>query len=310
MPTFVTSLGTMSNNRLKWIYLIILSIIWGSSFILIKKGLVGLTDYQLGSLRIVLTSIVLFSVGFRSIREIKRKHWVWVGISGFVSSFFPPFLFAMAQNHIDSGITSILNSTTPLNTVLIGALLFAIGVTKRQLLGVIIGFFGTLLLIYGGLNLESLGNAGDSLSGEVNYWYSGLVLLATIGYALNVNIIKKYLNDISALAVTTGNFIFVFIPGLVILYFSGFFESILSSKEMQISAGYILILSIIGTALAKVVFNRMVQISSPVFASSVTYTMPIVAVAWGVFDGETFSFLQVIAAGIILVGVYMSNKRQ
>ena len=300
----------MGNNRLKWIYLILLSIIWGSSFILIKKGLVGLTDYQLGSLRIVLTSIVLFSVGFRSIREIKKKHWVWVAISGFVSSFFPPVLFAMAQNHIDSGITSILNSITPLNTVLVGALLFAIGVTKRQLLGVIIGFFGTLLLIYGGLNLESMGKAGDSLSGEVNYWYSGLVLFATIGYALNVNIIKKYLNDISALAVTTGNFIFVFIPGLLILYFSGFFESILSSTEMQISAGYILILSIIGTALAKVVFNRMVQISSPVFASSVTYTMPIVAVVWGVFDGETFSFLQVVAAGIILAGVYMSNKRQ
>ncbi|MCW5518396.1 EamA family transporter [Aureitalea sp. L0-47] len=300
----------MGNIRLKWIYLILLSIIWGSSFILIKKGLVGLTDYQLGSLRIVLTSIVLFSVGFRSIREIKKKHWVWVAISGFVSSFFPPFLFAMAQNHIDSGVTSILNSITPLNTVLVGALLFAIGVTKRQLLGVIIGFFGTLLLIYGGLNLENMGKAGESLSGEFNYWYSGLVLLATIGYALNVNIIKKYLNDISALAVTTGNFIFVFIPGLVILYFSGFFESILSSIEMQISAGYVLILSVIGTALAKVVFNRMVQISSPVFASSVTYTMPIVAVAWGVFDGETFSFLQVIAAGIILAGVYMSNKRQ
>ena len=300
----------MGNDKLKWLYLILLSLIWGSSFILIKKGLVGLTDYQLGSLRIVLTSIILFSVGFRSIREIKRKHWIWVAISGFVSSFFPPFLFATTQNHIDSGITSILNSTTPLNTVLVGALLFAIGVTKRQLLGVIIGFFGTLLLIYGGLNLESMGKAGDSLSGEVNYWYSGLVLLATIGYALNVNIIKKYLNDISALAVTTGNFIFVFLPGLIILYFSGFFESILSSKEMQISALYILILSVVGTALAKVVFNRMVQISSPVFASSVTYTMPIVAVAWGVVDGETFSFLQVIAAGIILAGVYLSNKRQ
>lgn len=270
----------------------------------------GLTDYQLGSLRIVLTSIILFSVGFRSIREIKRKHWIWVAVSGFVSSFFPPFLFAMAQNHIDSGITSILNSTTPLNTVLVGALLFAIGVTKRQLLGVIIGFFGTLLLIYGGLKLENMGRAGDSLSGEVNYWYSGLVLLATIGYALNVNIIKKHLNDISALAVTTGNFIFVFLPGLVILYFSGFFESILSSREMQISAAYILILSIIGTALAKVVFNKLVQISSPVFASSVTYIMPIIAVAWGVFDGEAFSLLQVVAAVVILAGVYLSNKRQ
>ncbi len=284
--------------------------IWGSSFILIKKGLVGLTDYQLGSLRIVLTSLILFAVGFRSIREIKRKHWLWVAISGFVSSFFPPFLFAMAQNHIDSGITSVLNSTTPLNTVIVGSLLFAIGATKRQLLGVVIGFVGTLLLIYGGLNLFEQAQAVDSLNGEMNYWYSGFVLLATIGYAFNVNIIKKYLNDISALAVTTGNFIFVFLPGLIILYFSGFFETILSSREMQISAGYIVILSLIGTALAKVVFNKLVQISSPVFASSVTYTMPIVAVGWGLVDGEQFNILQALAAAVILTGVYLSNKRQ
>ena len=299
----------MSDNKLKWVYLIILSLIWGSSFILIKKGLVGLTDYQLGSLRIVLTSVILFSVGFKSIGEIKRKQWMWVAISGFVSSFFPPFLFAIAQNHIDSSITSILNSTTPLNTVLIGAVLFAIGVTKRQLTGVIIGFIGTLLLIYGGLHLDETGQAGNSLSGEFNYWYSGLIILATIGYALNVNIIKKHLNDISALAVTTGNFIFVFLPSLVILFYSGFFENIMSSREMQIASGYILILAFVGTALAKVIFNRLVQIASPVFASSVTYTMPIVAVAWGLVDGESFGFLQIIAAGVILFGVYLSNKR-
>lgn len=299
----------MSDNKLKWVYLIILSLIWGSSFILIKKGLVGLTDYQLGSLRIVLTSVILFSVGFKSIGEIKRKQWIWVAISGFVSSFFPPFLFAIAQNHIDSSITSILNSTTPLNTVLIGAVLFTIGVTKRQLTGVIIGFIGTLLLIYGGLHLDETGQAGNSLSGELNYWYSGLIILATIGYALNVNIIKKHLNDISALAVTTGNFIFVFLPSLVILFYSGFFENIMSSREMQIASGYILILAFVGTALAKVIFNRLVQIASPVFASSVTYTMPIIAVAWGLVDGESFGFLQIIAAGVILFGVYLSNKR-
>ncbi|MBT8264873.1 MAG: EamA family transporter [Muriicola sp.] len=299
----------MSNDKLKWIYLFVLSLIWGSSFILIKKGLVGLTDYQLGSLRIVLTSIILFSAGFKSIREIRKKHWIWVAISGFVSSFFPPFLFAIAQNHIDSGITSILNSIVPLNTVIIGALLFAIGVTKRQIWGVFIGLAGTLMLIYGGIMMADGGKIENSLPGDTNYWYSGLIILATIGYAFNVNIIKKYLNDISALAVTTGNFIFVFLPSLVILYYSGFFETIMSSQEMQIASGYVLILALFGTALAKVVFNRLVQIASPVFASSVTYTMPIVAVGWGLVDGESFGFLQVIAAGVILFGVYLANKR-
>jgi drug/metabolite transporter (DMT)-like permease len=283
----------------KWGYLIILSLIWGSSFILIKKGLVGLSAYQVGALRIVLTSIFLFSVGFRSLKEIKIRHWVWVVISGFVSSFFPPFLFAMAQNHIDSAIASILNSFTPLATVVVGVSLFKIFSTIRQLLGVVIGLLGTVCLIW----------AGNELNPNQNYWYSGLIIIAAIGYALNVNIIKKYLFDVSALAVTTGNFVFIVVPAFILLYLSGFFGTILQSTEMQISFGYVAILSLFGTAIAKVIFNRLVQISSPVFASSVTYTMPVVALLWGVFDGEEFNVLQGMAAVIILVGVYMANKK-
>ncbi|MAL60875.1 MAG: permease [Flavobacteriaceae bacterium] len=283
----------------KWVYLFILSLIWGSSFILIKKGLVGLTDYQLGSLRIVLTSLLLFSVGFKSIKQIQKKHWLWIAISGFVSSFFPPFLFAMAQNYIDSGVASILNSLTPLATVIVGVFMFRILSTKRQIVGVFIGLAGTLLLIL----------AGAEVHNSQNYLYSSLIIIATLGYALNVNIIKKYLTDISALAVTTGNFLFIFLPALVVLFYTGFFETILQSREMQLSALYVGILSLFGTAIAKVLFNKMIQISSPVFASSVTYTMPIVAVLWGVVDGEQFGVLQIVAAVIILFGVYLSNKR-
>ncbi|MFT5436464.1 MAG: drug/metabolite transporter (DMT)-like permease [Ulvibacter sp.] len=284
----------------KWFYLILLSIIWGSSFILIKKGLVGLTDYQVGASRIVLTSIFLFSIGFKSVKQIKKKHWVWIALSGFVSSFFPPFLFAMAQKHIDSSIASILNSFTPLATVIIGVVLFKIFSSKRQIWGVFIGLIGTVFLIL----------AGSDLNQNQNSWYSLLIIIATLGYAVNVNIIKRYLSDISALAVTTGNFIFVFLPALVILYFSGFFETVFDSEEMQISLGYVAILSLFGTAFAKVVFNKLVQIASPVFASSVTYTMPIVAVAWGLIDGEAFNFWQVIAAVIILLGVYLANRKK
>ncbi len=259
----------------------------------------GLTDYQLGSLRIVLTSIFLFSVGFKSIRQIQKKHWIWVAISGFVSSFFPPFLFAMAQNHIDSAVASILNSLTPLATVAVGVLIFKILSTRRQILGVIVGLLGTLMLII----------AGADFNPDQNYWYSTLIILATIGYALNVNIIKKHLSDISALAVTTGNFIFIVIPAFVILYMSGFFESIWNDQAMQLSFMYVAILSLFGTAIAKVIFNKLVQIASPVFASSVTYTMPIVAVVWGIVDGEKFGLLQIFAAGVILFGVFLSNKR-
>jgi drug/metabolite transporter (DMT)-like permease len=290
----------MSNNQLKWLYLFILSLIWGSSFILIKKSLVGLSDYQVGSFRIVLTSVFLFAVGFKSLRQIRKEQWKWIAISGFVSSFFPPFLFAMAQNHIDSAIASILNSLTPLATVIIGFLVFKLLSTRRQILGVFIGLAGTLFLIL----------AGAEFNPEQNYWYSSLIIIATLGYAFNVNIIKKYLNDISALSVTTGNFIFICVPAFVILYFSGFFGTVLESEAMQQSAMYVVILSLFGTAIAKVIFNKLVQIASPVFASSVTYTMPVIAVMWGFIDGESFSFQQVVAALIVLLGVYLANKRQ
>jgi len=289
----------MQQNNLRWIYLGILALIWGSSFILIKKGLVGLTEYQLGSLRIVLTSIFLFSVGFKSVLKVEKKYWLWIGISGFLGTFFPAFLFAIAQKHIDSAVASILYSLNPLATVLIGVAFFRILSSKLQLWGVVIGFAGTMMLIF----------AGADFNPHQNYWYSLLIVVATIGYAFNVNIIKKYLNNVSALAVTTGNFIFIFVPALVVLYFSGFFETILASKEMQLSFFYVVILSLFGTAIAKVIFNKLVQIASPVFASSVTYLMPIVAVTWGLVDGEGFSFLQIFAAIVILFGVYLANKR-
>ncbi|AVI50843.1 permease [Pukyongia salina] len=290
----------MGNNSLKWIYLVILSLIWGSSFILIKKGLVGLTDIQVGALRIVLTSIILFSVGFKSIRTLKKTEWKWVAITGFIGSFFPPFFFAIAQNHIDSAVASILNSLTPLSTVVVGMLFLRMKSTWLQILGVIIGLLGTLILLM----------AGAEINPNQNYWFSILVIIATIGYAFNVNLIKKYLSHANALAITTGNFIWIFLPALILLIWSGFFETIFNSPEMQLASIYVAILSLVGTAVAKVLFNRMIQISSPVFSSSVTYTMPIVAVGWGVLDGESFELTQIFAAGIILVGVYLSNKRR
>lgn len=290
----------MNNNTRKWLYLGVLSLIWGSSFILIKKGLVGLTDYQLGSARIVLTALFLFSVGFKSVGQIRKKHWFWIAVSGFVSSFFPPFLFAMAQTEIDSAVASILNSLTPLATVVVGIVMFKILSTKRQIWGVLVGLVGTVMLII----------AGADFNPDQNHWYSILIIVATIGYAVNVNIIKKHLNDISALAVTTGNFIFIVVPALVLLYLTGFFETIWEDRDMQISFGYVAILSLFGTAIAKVLFNKLVQIATPVFASSVTYTMPIIAVLWGLIDGEQFSLVQVMAAAVILLGVYLSNKKE
>ena len=282
----------------KWVYLLLLSLIWGTSFILIKKGLIGLTQIQLGSLRIVMTSIILFSVGMPALKEIKRPQWTWIGLSALFGTFFPAFLFAFAQKHIDSAVASILNSFTPLATAILGYTVFRIYTTKRQILGVLIGLVGSIMLIL----------AGTKINPQQNHWYGILVLIASVGYALNVNIIKKYLKDLSPMAIATGNFVLIVLPALLILIATGYFSQVWTMPKVQVSTGYIAILALFGTALAKILFNKMIQISSPVFASSVTYTMPIVAVMWGVFDGERFGWHQVLSAGIVLLGVYLAHQ--
>ena len=291
----------MQNTTKKWVYLLILSIIWGSSFILIKKSLLGLTAYQLGALRTIVTGVFLFAVGFNSIRSIKKSEWKWVVISGFLGSFFPAFFFAIAETEIDSAIASILNSLVPLNAILLGLAIFKIGFTRRQLFGVIIGFIGTSILILKGANLNP----------DQNYLYAGFVIISTVMYALNVNIIKKYLQNTKPLSIATGNYVAIIIPAIIILVFTDFFnESTYSHPDFKMSLIFVCILSLFGTALAKVLFNTLVQISTPVFASSVTYIMPIVALIWGLLDGETFGVLQLVASAIILLGVYLANKRK
>lgn len=291
----------MNVNSLKWVYLIVLSIIWGSSFILIKKGLIGLTPVQLGAIRIIFTSFFLFIVGFKRVRHIKLKEWKWVILTGLLGTFFPAFLFAFAETEIDSSIASILNSLVPLNTIILGFFIFKITSTKRQVLGVFIGLIGTLLLV---LN-------GASINPDQNYLYVILVIIATFMYAASVNILKRYLQHVNALTIAVGNFAVILIPALVILICSGFFKAdVLSTPSLKPALFYMLLLSLFGTAIAKVIFNKLVHIATPVFASSVTYLMTIIAVFWGILDGEHFGFLQAIATLIILIGVYLAHKRK
>ncbi|SFZ89678.1 Permease of the drug/metabolite transporter (DMT) superfamily [Flaviramulus basaltis] len=285
----------------KWVYLIVLSLIWGSSFILIKKSLLGLTPFQLGALRNIITGLILFSLGFNKLKTIKKKEWKWLILSGFLGSFIPAFFFAIAETEIDSAVVSILNSLVPLNTILLGFAVFNIVSTKRQILGVVVGFIGTALLILKGADLNP----------NQNYMYAGFVILSTVMYATNVNIIKRYLQDVKPLTIAVGNYAAIFIPAVLVLLFTDFFsKSTFQNPEFKMSMLYITILSFFGTAMAKILFNKLVHLSTPVFASSVTYVMPVVALMWGFVDGEGFSFLQGVACLIILFGVYLSHKKK
>lgn len=294
-------LTAMQSGNTRWIFLIILSIVWGSSFILIKKSLIGLTPVQVGALRVLIASVFLFIIGFTRLKRIEKKQWKWIAIAGTIGTFIPAFCFAYAQTEIDSAITSILNATTPIMTLIFGSLLFAIGFTKKQLFGVIIGLLGCLLLIW----------QGSSINPDQDYRYVLFIFVATVGYAMNVNIIKTHMQELSPLAISTGSFLVIMIPSLLILISTGFFsQDVLASEETMVSIGYVSLLAIFGSALALLIFNKLIQISTPVFSTSVTYTIPIVALLWGVWDGETFSFLQIIAGGVILFGVILANSKK
>ena len=288
----------METKQLKWFFLILLALIWGSSFILIKKGLVGLNPFQLGSLRMIFAAVFLVIIGFKSIASIPLHQWKYIAVTALFGTFIPAYLFAIAQTEIDSSVSSILNSLTPLNTLILGALVFGLQFKRSQIMGVIIGLIGSALLILNGAIHHP----------EQNYYYAILVVIASICYATNVNLIKKYLSDLTPLSISTGNFLVLFIPACVILYCSGFFD-IIHVEKVQHSMIFIIILGIVGTGIANILFFKLIQMSSPVFATSVTYLIPVVAFFWGLLDNEMLTPVQFVGAFIILIGVYLSSKK-
>ncbi len=288
----------MNTKQLKWFFLIVLALIWGSSFILIKKGLVGLNPFQLGSLRMIFAAGFLLVIGFKSLPLIPLHQWKYIALTAMFGTFIPAYLFAIAQTQIDSSVSSILNSLTPLNTLILGALIFKLDFKRSQISGVIIGLIGSALLILNGAMHHP----------EQNYSYAVLVLIASLCYATNVNLIKRHLSDLSPLSISTGNFTVMLLPALIILYFSGFFE-VIEIPKVQHSVIFIMILGIVGTGIANILFFKLIQMSSPVFATSVTYLIPVVAFFWGLLDNEMLTPVQFIGAFIILIGVYLSSKK-
>lgn len=288
----------MKVQNLKWFLLVLLALVWGSSFILIKKGLVALNPFQVGSLRIIFAATFLLVIGFKTLNKIAVVQWKYLILTAIFGTFIPAFLFAIAQTQISSGVSSILNSLTPLNTLILGVMFFGLTFKKSQLFGICIGLFGSILLIYNG----ALNNPNQ------NYYYTILIIIASICYAINVNLIKRYLSDLSPLSISTGNFAVMLAPAIIVLYFSGFFK-IYQLQTVQHSMIYILILGVIGTGMANIIFFKLIQISSPVFATSVTYLIPIVAFFWGLLDNEILSPVQFLGAFIILLGVYLSSKK-
>ena len=288
----------MSANFQKWFFLIVLSLIWGSSFILIKKGLQnGLSAYQVGAFRILFSSLFLLCIGYKSLFQIKPYQWKFIALTAMFGTFFPAFLFALAQTKVSSSVCSILNSLTPLNTLLVGAFAFGIPAKRNQFVGVVIGLSGTLLLILMGKTQSSQ-----------NYYYAVLVLIASVCYAINVNLVKRFLSDVKPLSITTGNFLVLLFPAVLVILGTNFQKTI-QFQQAGYGLFFIAILGVVGTGIANIIFFRLIQTASTVFATSVTYLIPIVAFFWGLLDEESLTIWQFLGAFVILIGVYISNKK-
>lgn len=282
-----------------WLLLGLLSLIWGSSFLLIKKGLLGFAPDQLAAIRIASAGFVLLPFILRRFKTVKPHHWLKLICVGLVGSFIPAFLFAFAQTELPSGVTGVLNTFTPLATLIIGIALFHQTALVQQWVGVIIGLVGTLLLVTASAN-------GDF---EFNR-YGLLIIAATICYGLNLNLIKHHIPDLGALTITGVSLFLVAPAALIYLLVATPFTTQVSNPELWFPLTAILVLGIIGTAMALVIFNTVVKLTDTTFTSSVTYLIPIVALILGILDGEPFFLQQGIGLAAILSGVWIANKRK
>jgi drug/metabolite transporter (DMT)-like permease len=280
--------------------LILLALIWGTSFILIKKGLIGFAPQEVGALRVAAASLALLPVALFHVRSLRPKHYGKLLLSGLLGIFFPAFLFAAAQTHLSSSVTGIFNSLTPLLTLVVGALIFGQSIRSNSIAGILTGLAGTVVLIGA--------NAQWSLQGVNGYVL--LILVACFMYATNVNFIKYRIPELKSLAITSVSLLLIGPLAIIYLFAGTDFLSRFNEPEIAWpSFGYIVLLGLMGTSVAGLIFNHLVKISSPLFTSSVTYLIPIVAILWGVLDGETLTWGHVGGMIAIIGGVYLANRK-
>jgi drug/metabolite transporter (DMT)-like permease len=284
--------------------LLLLALTWGSSFILMKKalrdesGAAVLLPAQVAGLRMGIAALVLLPVSLKFFRKLSISDWKYLSVVGLVGSGMPAVLFTTSQQYLDSGIAGILNALTPLFTLLIGLLVFRRVVMPRQFMGVLIGLGGAISLI-------SLRGFGDS----ANWAYSLLIVLATLFYGISVNTIAAKLRHIRPLHITAISLLIAAVPWGIYLSTSNVSELVSTNPHGTESMLAVIVLAVMGTCVANMLYFWLTQQTSPLFASSVTYLMPLVAIGWGLADNEIVSLPHILCALIILTGVWLTSSK-
>lgn len=282
----------------RWIYLTILSVIWGSSFILMKTGLKSFDAGQVASLRLFVSWCALLPLVAHRFKEVKSEKFRYIFATGLLGNGIPAFLFAIAQTRVSSSLAGMLNSLTPVFVVIIGFLFFKTVFKPSQLLGVIIGLSGAFALIL-------ISSKANVFSG--NSWFGLLIVLATVCYAFSVTIIRNYLHHVDSVLITGFALFFAGIPSGIYLFTTDFISRFSEHEDAWISFFSIATLGLLSTAFSTVLFNKLIKISNALYASSVTYLIPVIAILWGVLDGETINTRHLMAMATILTGVYLIN---
>ncbi len=283
---------------LRWIYLGVLAVIWGSSFILMKKGLIAFEPDQLGAIRMSVSFFSLLPLVLFRMKEVKKDRYKFIFATGILGNGIPAFLFAFAQVYIASAVAGMLNSLTPVFVVIVGYLFFRTVFKLSHIAGVIIGLAGAsgLILVSKGGNLD-----------VNNVWFALLVVLATVCYAFSVNIMRNYLHEVDAVLITGFALFAAGIPCTIYLFTTDFISRFSNVPQAWFSFGCIAALALLSTSLSTILFNRLIKISSALYASSVTYLIPLVAMLWGMLDSEPLGILHLISMTAILFGVYLIN---
>lgn len=293
------------NIQLAYLLFIFLCLIWGSSFVLMKIGMYGLSNsslllspWQLAAVRLMSASAIMLPIVFVQWKKFWKDEKKWLMVAtGIIGTFIPAVLFCLAETGISSALAGTLNSATPLFTIFIGALIFGRKAKKSQWIGILVGLAGCIML----LTARGIGESNNLL-------YSLLVIAATVCYGLNTNIAKEKFSQMPAFRLSAFALASMFIPSVLLGYFSGLFRISLAHDDIGIALLSGVVLGMVGTAAATIVFYSLVKKAGPVFASMVTYGIPIVALAWGAVYGETISTWQIVALVVILSGVFLASK--
>lgn len=278
----------------------LLAIVWGSSFILMKKGLESFDPIQVGTIRIMFACLVLLPIAVKNISTHFKKDWKKFLTVGLIGNFTPAILFAYAETGISSSLAGILNALTPIFTLIVGTLAFATKINRWQVLGLVIGFAGSVALTFIGV---------DGGLGNFNH-FAVAVIVATLGYGISINLLKKFFQNLPTPVLTSLIFFSVGPIAVIYLLTTDFIPTIINKPESWSSLFYIFLLGAVGTSFALILFNKLIQQTTAVFASTVTYLIPIIAVAWGILDGETLYPIHFIGMAMIISGVYIVNWKK